>query len=87
MQKATWSFLALAEVVLSIFVAQPAILNAIKIANTRKEVLDLNWGYWAGMLFGDAVRVILALLLTWHAIRITGRLFRTRMSRRAGFRG
>ncbi len=68
-----WAVFAFAESLLAFVLAAPAILNAIKVANTRIEVLDPNWAYFAGMLFGDAIRLAPAALLTWHAIWIARR--------------
>jgi len=53
---------------------RPAFFNALRIAFTRKAVLVPNWAYFAGMFFGDLVRVMIACLLIYHAVRIVRRL-------------
>jgi F0F1-type ATP synthase assembly protein I len=69
-----WVLLALAEPLLAYLLAQPAVLNAIRVAYTRKAVFDPNRAYFLGMLFGDLIKVTIALFLIWHAIRIMRRL-------------
>ena len=74
MKTSLWGTLALVESALAFIVARPGVLNALKIAFTRKEVFVPNWAYFAGMLSGDFLRLALAALLIWHAIRITQKL-------------
>jgi hypothetical protein len=74
MKTLLWGTLALVESVLAFIVARPGVLNVLRIAFTRKEVLVPDWAYFAGMLFGDFLSLALAALLIWHAIRITRKL-------------
>jgi hypothetical protein len=73
MKKFLWGALALAEAVIAVPLAYPAVLNALIIARTRSAVLVPNRYYFLGMLFGDALRIVPALLLIWHAIVIARR--------------
>jgi hypothetical protein len=66
--------LALIEALIALILARPAVLNALKIVFTRKAIFLPNWAYFAGMLFGDLVKVTIASLLIWHAVRITRKL-------------
>jgi hypothetical protein len=74
MKKLMWGLLALAESLLGFMLARPAVFSALRIAFTRKAVLVPNLWYFAGMLFGDLVRVVIACFLIWHAARIMRRL-------------
>lgn len=74
MKKLMWGLLALTESVLAFVLARPAVLNALRIAFTRKTVLIPNLWYFSGMLFGDLARVMIACLLVFHALRIVRRL-------------
>jgi hypothetical protein len=66
-----WAMLALVESVFAFIVATPGVLNALRIGFTRKQVLVPNWAYFAGMLFGDFLRLAVAALFIWYAIRMT----------------
>jgi hypothetical protein len=70
MKKLMWGLLALAELLIAFMLVRPAVFNALKIAFTRKAVLEPNWAYFAGMLVGDLIRVMIACLLVYHAFRI-----------------
>jgi hypothetical protein len=74
MKKLMWGLLALAESIFAFVLARPAVFNALRIAFTRKAVLVPNFWYFAGMLFGDLARVIIACFLIFHAVRIVRRL-------------
>ena len=74
MKKMLWAVVALFEVVAAFIFARPSVINAIKIAHTRKEVFDPNRYYFLGMLFGDTLRFAIALLLIGHAIWTTRKL-------------
>jgi hypothetical protein len=73
-KKLMWGLLALAESLLAFVLARPAVLNALRIAFTRKAVLVPNLWYFAGMLFGDLARAMIACFLIYHAVRILRRL-------------
>ena len=70
MKKAMWTLLILVEVGTAFVLARPAVLNAIKVANTRREVLDPNWAYFAAMLLGDALKLVIPVLLLWNTVWI-----------------
>jgi hypothetical protein len=74
MKKFLWGALALAETVIAVPLAYPALLNALIIARTRSAVFVPNHAYFLGMLFGDVIRIVPAGLLIWHAIVIIRRL-------------
>ena len=71
MKKLLWGVLALTETAVAVPLAFPGVLNALIIAHTRSDVLLPNKYYFLGMLFGDALRIVPAFLLIWHAIVIT----------------
>lgn len=74
MKKIIWGFLALAELLLAFLLARPAIFNMLLIAFTRRAILAPNLWYFAGMLFGDLIRGLIACLLIYHAVRIVRRV-------------
>jgi hypothetical protein len=74
MKKLMWGLLALAESILAFVLARPTVLNALRIAFTRKAVLVPNFWYFAGMLFGDLARAMIACFLVFHAVRIVRKL-------------
>jgi len=73
-KKIMWGLLALAESLLAFVLARAAILNMLRIVLTRKAVLAPNLWYFAGMFFGDLIKVLIPSLLIYHAIRIVRQL-------------
>lgn len=70
MKKTLWVLLVLAESITASILGWPACRNALMIAMTRREVLGPNAYYFAGMLFGDAIKLAIPLLLIGHAVWI-----------------
>jgi hypothetical protein len=73
-KKIMWGLLALAESLLAFVLAHAAILNMLRIVLTRKAVLTPNFWYFAGMFFGDLIKMLIPGLLIYHAIGIVRRL-------------
>jgi hypothetical protein len=80
MKKTLWFSLALAEGVIACLLSRYPVTNALRIGFTRIEVLQANAAYFAGMLFGDLIRLIPAALLIWHMVWI----FRRRLFQAVG---
>jgi len=74
MRKVIWLAVAAIEAIASFILAKPAVLNALKIAHTRDEVIDLDFAYFVGMLTGDAIRFAIAALLIGHAVWLVRKL-------------
>ena len=72
-----WLLLAFAETGLAYYLGRAPIYNSIKIANTRRAVLEPNAAYFAGMFFGDVIRLIPVIILIGHTVWI----FRKRIFR------
>ncbi|MGA8273207.1 MAG: hypothetical protein WB919_16715 [Candidatus Sulfotelmatobacter sp.] len=70
MKKIMWGLLALAECILAFLLARHAIFNILRIALTRWAVLAPNAWYFAGMLFGGLLHLLVPSLLIYHAVRI-----------------
>jgi hypothetical protein len=70
MKRMLWLLLALVEIVVAFILARPAVYNALKICFTRKEVFEPNAAYFMGMLAGDFIRIIPALILVTHMVWI-----------------
>ena len=69
-QKIMWGLLAVAESILALALARYALLNMLRIALTRRPVLVPNFWYFAGMVTGDIIHLVIPGLLIWHAVRI-----------------
>lgn len=65
-----WGLLALAESILALVLARYALVNILRIALTRWAVLGPNFWYFAGMVFGDLIHLVIPSLLIWHSVRI-----------------
>ncbi|HTA23229.1 MAG TPA: hypothetical protein VK763_06820 [Terriglobales bacterium] len=79
-KKLMWGLLALAESLLAFMLARPAVVNVLRIAFTRQVVLVQHSGYFAGMLFGDLVRLLISWFLAHHAFRIVRKLIIKRLA-------
>jgi hypothetical protein len=78
MKKTLWFSVALAEAVIACLLSRYPVTNVLRIGFTRTEVVQPNAGYFAGMLFGDFIRLIPVALLIWHMVWIfRRRLFQT----------
>jgi hypothetical protein len=73
MKKTLWFSVALAEVAIACLLSRYPVTNALKIGFTRIQVLQSNSAYFAGMLFGDLIRLIPVALLIWHTVWICRR--------------
>jgi hypothetical protein len=80
MKKTLWFSVALAEAVIARLLSLYPVTNAPRIGFTRIEVLRPNAAYFAGMLFGDLIRLMPVALLIWHMVWI----FRTRLFQAVG---
>jgi hypothetical protein len=73
MNRPVWTLLMLVEIAIASILGWRPLLSALTIANTRTEVFGPNAWYFAGMLFGDFLKLAIPIFLIVHAVWIVRR--------------